>query len=245
MRSFLATGVLCVLTFAPTAWAKATLELETGFTAQSKNDVRIPSTGGTDVSITQGALLPFVRIQASVRLAERHELRGLWAPYNLQNSITSSGAVNFNGQNFAANVPIDTQYQFNSYRLTYRYRFLGGNADDTVELWGGFTAKIRDAYIRFTQGGLTTTNANVGFVPLLHVHARFKLGEKWAIVTDLDGLAAPQGRAFDFYLGARYAPCETFEFGAGYRTLEGGASNDTVHNFVWAHYLTLTAGARW
>ena len=245
MRFCNVLGALLAVCVGAQAFGLGSVEVETGFAAQSRNDVRIPSTGGTDVSIAQGALVPFVRVQATVKLAERHELRALWAPYAVEKGIVSTAPLNFNGQNFAANTPIDTKYQFNSYRLTYRYRFVGGAADDKFELWGGLTAKIRDAYIRFTQGAVTTTSANVGFVPLLHVSARFRFGDQWSLLADIDGLAAPQGRAFDVYAGVRYTPCETLYFGAGYRTLEGGASNDTIHNFNWVHYLTLTAGARW
>jgi hypothetical protein len=244
MRKFLKSlSVVVVALASSSAWALAGgIELETGFATQSRNDVRIPSTGGTDVSITQGALLPFVRVQATLQLAERHELRALWAPYNVRGSFTPTGAVNFNGENFAANVPIDTQYQFNSYRLTYRYRI---SADDArLYLAAGVTVKIRDAYIRFTQGPLTTVNANVGPVPLLHVHLRYRLCEQWDVLFDIDGLAAPAGRAFDAYLGARYSPSESWYLGAGYRTLEGGASNDTIRNFTWLHYFTLTGGVR-
>ena len=243
MRQLIGLVCLCVAIASVEASALVgSLELETGFAAQSKNDVRIPSTGGTDISIRQGALLPFLRLQATVRLAERHELRALWAPYNVRGSFTPTGPVNFNGQNFAANTPIDTQYQFNSYRLTYRYRFSGD--DSRWYFAGGFTAKIRDAYVRLTQGPLTSVSANVGPVPLLHAHVRYRFDDQWEAVFDVDGLAAPQGRAVDAYLGVRYSPSESWYVGAGYRTLEGGASNDTIHNFTWLHYLALTGGFR-
>lgn len=226
---------------AVTALARTTVEVESGFSLQAKNAVRIPSTGGTDIAISQASLLPFVRVQATVELAPRHELRALWAPYNVKNSVTSPGAVNFNGETFAANVPIETQYQFNSYRLTYRYRLTG---DDEPLLFAiGGTLKIRDAYIRFTQGDLTTTSANVGPVPLLHLLLRYRFNDRWEFSTDVDGLAAPQGRAIDLYVGLRYRPGAEWYLGMGYRTLEGGASNDTIHNFTWIHYAALTAGS--
>lgn len=56
----------------------------------------------------------------------------------------------------------------------------------------------------------------------------------------MDGLAAPQGRAFDIALlfERKIAQTNLTAFG-GYRTVEGGADNDEVYNFAWLHFLTL------
>lgn len=235
--------MILALTLAGTsAFSLGTVELEGGFAFQSRNDVRIPSSGGTELSIRQRSLLPFGRLQATLALAPRHELRALWAPYRTSATVQSAGVVNFNGTAFAANTPIDVKYQFNSYRLTYRYRVTTEEEPWLVSL--GFTAKIRDAFVRFSQGASRTTNANVGFVPLLHAHVRYRLTERFQFVIDIDGLAAPQGRAVDAYLGGRYSPTSETYLGLGYRTLEGGVSNDTVRNFTWVHYFALSGGYR-
>jgi hypothetical protein len=104
----------------------------------------------------------------------------------------------------------------------------------------GFTGKIRDAEVRLTQGALRESKSNVGFVPLLHFQANRALSENWLFRFDFDGLAAPQGRAFDlaFFIERSLEWNNLSAFG-GYRTLEGGADNDEVFNFAWIHYAVL------
>ena len=60
----------------------------------------------------------------------------------------------------------------------------------------------------------------------------------------MDGLASPQGRALDLGLLARYDINDAWYLAGGYRTLEGGADNDSVYNFAWFNYAVLSAGYR-
>jgi hypothetical protein len=87
---------------------------------------------------------------------------------------------------------------------------------------------------------LVQSKKNVGFVPLFHFRASKSLNSDWGFRFDLDGLAAPQGRAFDaaFFI-ERKIPDSRFTAFGGYRTVEGGADNDEVYNFAWLHFLTL------
>lgn len=96
--------------------------------------------------------------------------------------------------------------------------------------------------MRLTQSNLVKAKTNIGFVPLLHVQGSRPFGENWLFRIDFDGLAAPQGRAFDAGLFfERKIPETLFGFFGGYRTLEGGADNGEVYNFAWFHSLTLGA----
>lgn len=61
---------------------------------------------------------------------------------------------------------------------------------------------------------------------------------------DLDGLAAPQGRAFDAAAKFRYDLTENWSLSAGYRTLKGGADTDTVYTFAWFHYAAFSIAYR-
>ncbi len=223
--------------------ANFSLGLELGPVWQSRNDVRIPSSGGTPFSIADVKSGPFFRgrLYASYDWNERHGLRLLVAPL----SITASGAyaqnITFAGQTFAANVPLTATYKFNSYRLTYRYLFYRG---EVWKLHIGFTGKIRDANIALSQGSTSANRSDVGFVPLLHFAARYQVAKEWFLLFDIDGLAAPQGRAFDATLQAGWQASPTCDLQLGYRTVEGGAENDTVSTFAWIHYLVLGATVR-
>lgn len=206
---------------------------------QSRNDQRVPGEGGTKFSLSDIDDGPFTtyRVYVGHRFLEKHEVRALYAPLRLEANGQLASPTTFGSTLFSANTPTRALYKFNSYRLTYSY-YLPQKND--WEFAVGFTAKVRDAEVRLTQGALSDFKSNVGFVPLLHAHATRTLCEDWKFRFDFDGLAAPQGRAFDvaFFLERNILKDKLSAFG-GYRTVEGGADNDEVYNFAWLHYATI------
>src|SRR5690606_17403483 len=82
------------------------------------------------------------RVEATWQLAGRHQLRAMYAPYSISRTGTPDSALQFDGATFAAGEPTRVRYRFDSYRLTYRYRFHDGAA---WTWWGGATLKLRDA----------------------------------------------------------------------------------------------------
>lgn len=220
------------------------IELEGGPAWQTRNDVRIPNDGGTrfalDDLIGSGPFAAF-RLEASYDFNRRHGLRAVLAPFTISGTGTLDGPVEFAGASFAAGVPTEGSYRFNSYRLTYRYRF----HDGARWRWRiGFTAKIRDAKVELKQEGTRASDSNVGFVPLIHLAGEVRLGRGWRLAGDVDALAAPQGRAEDLALKLRYEPADRWSLAIGYRTLEGGADSDTVYTFAWIHYLVASVALR-
>jgi hypothetical protein len=167
------------------------------------------------------------------------ELRFLYAPLSYSGTGNTTGSIAFAGGNFAANTPTEGSYQFNSYRFTYRTAFY--NHKGWLWKWGG-TLKIRDARIALRQGNTLTSDYDLGVVPLLHVAGRYDFNPKWYFLFDMDGLAAPQGRAFDMALKFGYRASSQWEASIGYRTLEGGADVDRVYNFAWLNYFTFGIG---
>jgi len=77
---------------------------------------------------------------------------------------------------------------------------------------------------------------DVGFVPLLHLVSRFRLGETWYLKLDLDALAGGPGRAEDVTLKLGWQVGSKVAWELGYRTIEGGADVDEVYSFAWLHY---------
>lgn len=222
---------------APAAFGQSYVQIEGAAVWQSLNKAGIPGDTGTRfdlVDFSRGPL-PSFRVYAGHKWNDRHELRALFAPLAVEFDGSFSEVVNFQGTTFAANTATKAGYKFNSYRLTYAYH-LNPVGDFSWAI--GFTAKIRDAEVRLTQGATTSAKENVGFVPLLHAQGKFAISNAFSFRIDFDGLAAPQGRAFDVLLAGEYAASESFSGYAGYRTVEGGADNKTVYNFAWLHYLT-------
>ncbi len=218
------------------------VEIETGGVWQSLNDAQSPAR--TTATLSQGSRFSlkelqgagtklFGRLSAGYTWGGRHQIHALYAPLTISGTGAFLTPVNFQGATFAANVATAGRYQFDSYRIGYRYKFLD---DSQWQLWGGATIKVRDANIALTQGDVEANRANTGVVPLLSFYARRNLSERWSAILDVEGLAAPQGRAIDAAFKVRYQVTDRIGLNAGYRTLEGGADNNKVYTFAWLHY---------
>lgn len=220
------------------------LEIEGGPVWQSRNDVQIPN----DESGTRFSLVDLIgngawtsgRVYATWNMSAKHSLRILVAPLTIRETARPVDPLEFSGGSFPAGEPTEATYKFNSYRLGYRYRFHDGDA----WTWRiGFTAKIRDAKVRLEQDAVAAEKTDVGFVPLLHLSAEWRLASRWSLDLDIEALAGGPGRAEDASLKLRYPLGERLSLAAGYRLVEGGADVDEVYNFAWLHYAVLSLGA--
>ncbi len=241
MNLFISYCMAVLGTFFAVAEARAEtyLSVEGSLTWQSRNDQRIPGKGGTNFSLSQLNSGPFAnyRVYLGHLFGPHHEIRALYAPLSIQVNGKLGTDVQFMDATFASGTDTIGFYKFNSYRLTYTYHF------DPVSDWYfslGFSAKIRDAEVRLTQGPLIKSKTNVGFVPLINFRVKKSLGNDWLFKLDFDGLAAPQGRAFDVGVFVEHplplAGCSAY---MGYRTIEGGANVTEVYNFAWFHSAVL------
>lgn len=243
----LAGMILAFLTIAapvypsPPETPKLLLELEGGPVWQSRNDVQIPNdetgTRFSLVDVTGNGPWPSARLYVTWNISDRHGLRILLAPLTISETATLPAPVNFAGTAFAAGVPTEATYQFNSWRLSYRYRFHHG---ERWSWWVGFTAKIRDAKIRLEQGSTAAEKTDVGFVPLLHVSGMWRFSPRWSLTLDVDALAGGPGRAEDAALKLRYRLDDRWSLAGGYRMVEGGADVEEVYNFAWLHYAVIS-----
>ena len=237
-RSLLALAIAGVV---PGAAAGQTspleIEVEGGPVWQSYNDVEVPNDG----TATRFSLSDVVgsgpwaagRIYVTWNVSERHGLRLLYAPLSVTETGTLPGAVDFAGASFVGGEPAEATYKFNSYRLSYRWRFHSG---ERSRAWVGFTAKIRDARIALAQGSTSSKKDDLGFVPLLHVAGDWRFDPRWYLSLDADGLAGGPGRAIDAALRLSFDVNDHWSVRAGYRTVEGGADVDEVYNFAWLHF---------
>jgi hypothetical protein len=216
------------------------LELEVGPVWQTSNEVEIPNDGtATRFSLRDvigSGPWPAGRIYVTWNLAERHGLRLLLAPLSVTADGVLDAPVTFEGENYVPG-PVQATYTFNSYRLSYRYRF---RHTERMTAWVGFSAKVRDAEIALDQGTTTSANDNVGFVPLLHAAAEWRVAPRWRLMVDADAIAGGPGRAVDAALKAGYDLGERWTLAAGYRTVEGGADVSSVYAFAWLHYAAVS-----
>lgn len=231
--------VLSILIFcAIQLHAQWSIEVESGIAFQSYNEVRVPNDGGTFFDFTEhfdppSTVIPF-RMRASFTFAEKNHIIALVAPLSIRYGGYAPFDILFEQTLFPEGEFIEGLYKFNSYRLTYR-RDIISNEFWTLGL--GFTAKIRDARIRLSaESGLADASDDFGFVPLINIFASY--GAPWGVDVFLegDGLAASQGRAFDFFMGLSIPLSQSAYLKPGYRILEGGANVEQVYNFTMVHF---------
>lgn len=224
-----------ILLAAPAGAGQWRAELEGGLAAQTRNDFRIPGDAGTLVRLAEEEAGPFAAARASLTwdLTPRQSLRLLAAPLRVEADLVPSSPVAFRDLVFPEGQPARATYVFNSYRLTWAWRFPPGKK------WSfrlGVTLKVRDAQIALAGRPGRTAKDDLGAVPLLHAAARYQASDRLALEVEADALAAPQGRAEDVSVKAVWRLSDRLEAAVGYRLLEGGADNDEVFTFAFFHY---------
>lgn len=239
---------LLLMLVAPASWGvdgdspKWTFELEAGPVWQSRNDVQIPN----DESGTRFSLVDLVgngpwmaaRLQISWTIKGRHGLQAYLAPLSYTETGQFDEPVQFAGEDFSADAPTEATYQFNSWRVSYRYQVVRGSR---WLVWVGFTGKIRDAKIELQQGETVARDTDTGFVPLFLFEADYRFADRWHFLAELDALAGGPGRAEDLALKIGYDLSDRWRLTVGYRMIEGGADVDEVYNFAWIHSAVISA----
>ena len=82
---------------------------------------------------------------------------------------------------------------------------------------------------------MSSSRKDLGLVPLLHFDIDYNFYQDLSLYFDLDGLIAPQGRAFDGGLFIQ-RNLNNYKVFAGYRFIEGGADNEKVKTFSFVNY---------
>jgi hypothetical protein len=198
-----------------------------------RNVARIPGDGGTYLNLrnligrNEASNASRVQIEVPVR---KGTFRLYYAPLAIHGQGSFDEPSTFKDQTFAAGVPTDALYEFRSYRFTYRKPWKT-TAGWQLELGG--TMKVRDATISLRQPTVSAAEANIGWVPLVHIAGKKQLSPKSTVTFDLDALGGGPGRAIDLGVRANYAIGNDYSAGIGVRTIEGGADVDRVFNFAW------------
>jgi hypothetical protein len=214
------------------------LDFENGLATSGYNDVQIPRDTGTFFSLTDDLKTDssyFLRIRFGYSWKSKHTISVFGAPLTLKAAGQTDKELEFFEESFPANTPLNAQYTFNSYRLTYRYDFV---RKPKWQVGIGFTAKIRDAVIKVEGDGRSSEKTNVGFVPLLNFKLLWQFHKTWGLLLEGDAAVAAQGRAEDVLLALQYSMNKKVHFRVGYRIIEGGADVEEVYNFSLIHFLS-------
>lgn len=221
----------------PMIFAQRFVDFETGVVFNGYNDVQIPRSTGTKISLSQELKTDpafFYRLRFTYTFNKKHTISALYAPLTLHGAGRHLFPVSFNGVTFPPDVLLKSTYTFNSYRLTYRYDFI---QNDKIHFGLGFTAKIRDAAITLKSADTISRKPNVGFVPIINFNFQWMSTNTLSFLLNGDALVAPQGRAEDVLTAIQYDMNKNVDIRIGYRILEGGANVEQVYNFTLINYL--------
>ncbi len=219
------------------AYAQFSIDAEVGYIFSIPyNEVRIPASGGTEFDLANdlSAETTFAfRARLNYTIGERHVISALYAPLTIKSSGQLNSTLVYSDQTFPANTPIDAEYKFNSYRLTYRYLIV---RNEKIVFGLGLTGKVRDANITVASADASADFPDLGFVPLINFYFNYTPIEKFSVLIEGDALGTKQGRAEDIFAGLTYTITNPIRIKAGYRVLEGGADVERNYNFSWINY---------
>lgn len=179
-----------------------------------------------------------MRFEGIWTINDRHGLRVMLAPLSYSETGRIDQPVQFAGEAYSTAAPLQAEYRFNSWRVGYRYRL---HAGERSTFWVGGKLKVRDAEIRLEQGSVSSSDDDLGVIPLLYLAGEYRLGSRWMLAADLDGLAGGPGRAIDLGASMNYQISEPWRVGLEFRLLEGGADIDELYNFAWFNSALVTA----
>lgn len=220
------------------------VDVEGGMLWATRNDARIPGNTGTRfdlADLTGAGPDPYARLHVTWEFAPRHVARLTLAPIDVDGSGRPEQDTLFEGATFTAGEPTQATFKFNTYRATYRWL---ARRNERWE-WGlGAALLVRDAKIELRQGDLRRTNDNIGLVPLLHLYGAVRLNGGFEVTLDAEGAGSTQGRALDAAVHLARSWPSGWRAAVGYRTLEGGADNDSVYTFAWLHFASISVGYR-
>ncbi|MCX7679271.1 MAG: hypothetical protein N2316_08615 [Spirochaetes bacterium] len=227
------------------AEAALIVDVEGGKVFTGYNDVRIPGTSGTKFSLSEEVESEstwYWRGRIGYLVAHEHFFTFLVAPLRIEGSGKIDRDILFENTIFPAQTPLRTAFQFNTYRVGYRYNFI---SNERGIVGGGITLLVRDAYIEVEGGGQSAKSSNLGFVPLLNFHVSGRIIPQLGVLVEGEALASKQGRAFDILTALVYYISDSLSAKAGYRFIEGGADNNEVYTFSLFHFAVGGIELRW
>ena len=243
MRKLIVICLLILFICVPIIHAQFMADLETGLNLSGYNDVRVPgnivgNTFSLQEDIGSNASL-FFRAKFNYTFAKRHNVSVLLAPFTKTYKGKPKQSISFAGQTYSAIYEVKAKYQFNSWRLSYRWDFINSKH---FQIGIGLTGMIRDAKISMNGKDnfgkvVESSKSNVGFLPMINFLLVWKFTPCMGFHIEGDAIATPHGRAEDIFFGWTGCISDKVSMKLGYRFLEGGADKDAVYNYALLHYI--------
>lgn len=165
---------------------------EQGFVGVLSHRIQLGQTGTMFDYVAEGGqnnLLRFRRLSAELGIGGRHTLILLFQPLDLRTQALLSEDLVVDSLVFPSGTAMNLRYGFDFYRVSYLYDFL---SRPDRELAIGASFQIRNATISFASqdGSLFRTAEDIGPVPVIKIRARWPVGERSWVGTEIDGFYA-------------------------------------------------------
>ncbi len=222
-------------------YSQLRITVESGLAFTGYNDVRVPNG-----DINPGQLFSllddfnnqsnaaYFRAEVAYTIANRHVIEATAAPLQIDYSNFNKTIIDFDNTLFTNTNSLTGRYEFNTYRLSYRYALLN---KEKIFLSLGGSVLTRDARIAVSNGIITADDTDLGFVPLVSFEFNYLATEKLTLHLKGDALVGPVGRAEDVFAGVKYSLINNnLDLKLGYRIIEGGADVAQVYNFALIHF---------
>ncbi|MNS35688.1 hypothetical protein D3C72_678500 [compost metagenome] len=229
-----------------------TLDVEAGPLYFLQNDGRYGAAGSfyTAETVAQNRNL-FIARRASgeARFLDRHTVVLLYAPLDVDTTVTLGAPLTFRDVTFPAGSVVTHRYLFDGLRASYLYRLYQGYGL-TGELGG--TLQIRNAQVAFTDeaGTRFVAERDIGLVPALKARLRYDTPNGLYAMWEADGLASPvfggvKGSILDTALTLGLPVRSDADVFVRLRYLAGGAEvpNREINN--WGQFVVASGGIRW
>jgi|GEM_PF-668869 len=170
-------------------WFHLRLSAELGFVGVLHHRIQFGNEGTQVDYLVDGGqdnLFPFARLSVDAEFAHHLVVTFLYQPLDLRTASVFQRDVQVDDTLFPAGTPMDLRYGFSFYRLSVGGDFL---PHPERELLLGFSAQIRNATIDFASkdGERSTTNRDIGFVPILKARFRWTFEKNWFVGAEVDG----------------------------------------------------------
>jgi hypothetical protein len=138
------------------------------------------------------------------------------------------------GGSYGAADPGMLRAGFDGPRATYRYTVL----ESTSWAWRvGLTAPIGEPQFALGAGGI----AHYAGLPLMHLSSSGRLGQRWQLNVDADGMRTAHGRALDLDLRLDYGVANNLYVYGGYRLFEAGGDAEDAYAYAYGNPPTNSA----
>lgn len=197
-QNIVITVIFCSL-WIPLAIAKTSTQVfttgELGMLAPLTHTIQFDKDGTTFDYIENGGqdnAFPFARLQAEVKVQNRHSVIFLYQPLNIESKVYLQEDIIVDEAIFPADSTLDLRYGFDFYRVSYLYNRYYNKVNGDELSFGG-SLQLRNATIDFTSGdgSLRRSNRDLGPVPLFKLRWRHSMKEGHWLGAEVDGMYAP------------------------------------------------------